>query len=116
MGSSSKVPTSVTGTISTCALIARNNAPGKNGLISPSGVRPPSGKITSGTPLFTPLRAAREPPNCPRRGVRDAADRPRRGLLVHANLSRAFEVPPHDRIRQQFFLERDAELERQIHI
>src|SRR5678815_5847629 len=56
MGSNSNVPTRAIGTISTCARIARKNAPGMKGLMSPSGVRPPSGKITSGIPdrrLFT---------------------------------------------------------------
>ena len=53
------MPIKATGTISTCALSARKKAPGRNGLISPSGVRPPSGKITSGIPAFKLFTAER---------------------------------------------------------
>ena len=61
--------------------------------------------MTSGIPLFRLFSAARILP----------IDL-RRVLLVHTDLPRAPQVPPHNRIRQQFFLERNAELERQVHI
>src|ERR1051326_5210523 len=37
-------------------------------------------------------------------------------LLVDTNLSRPFEMPAHDWIRQEFFLEGDSKLKRQIYI